>query len=109
VSRPVTAEAAATAGCSPATAQRARRRWRDRIESERDARAEELAAGLLDLAGEALTQLRGLLRSPSDAVRFGAARFTLESALRWRDSIAVESRLQRLEDRLDAEGDGRAA
>ncbi|MDA9913241.1 hypothetical protein N9D66_02160 [Candidatus Nanopelagicales bacterium] len=96
IGRPTTAISQELA-CSPRTVARARSRHRAWITEQRDHFADETAAGLLSMTGQALTTLAQLLDSPQDGVRFASAKFVLESSLRWRDQIDVERRLQALE------------
>ena len=83
---------------SPQVVVRTRRRHRAWIDAERERVSEEVAAGLITLAEDALDGLRDMLRSPVDPVKLGACRFVLESALKWRDQIDTERRLAALED-----------
>jgi hypothetical protein len=87
----------AEAQVSETTVTRTRRRHRDWITAARDTVADETAAALLDMNSEALDALREMLHSPLDTIRFGAARFVIESSLRWRDQVDIERRLQALE------------
>jgi hypothetical protein len=83
--------------CSPRTVARARARHRAWITEQRDRAADETAAGLLSMTGQAIRALAELIDSAQDGGRFASAKFVLESSLRWRDQIDVEKRLQTLE------------
>jgi hypothetical protein len=83
--------------CSPRTVTRARARHRAWITEQRDITADETAAALLAMNAQAIRALTELIASAQDAVRFGAARFIVESSLKWRDQVDVERRLQALE------------
>ncbi len=101
-------DAAATAGVGVATAYRRLKEpeFRRRID---DARAEVIAAAVARLgaaSGKAVTTLEDLLTAESEAVRLGAARATLDAALKWREHQDLAERVRLLEEQLTPEQGG---
>ena len=102
-------DAATTAGIGTATAYRRLREptFRKRID---EARAELIAAAVARLGAastKAVATLEGLLVADSEAVRLGAARAILDSALKWREHQDLTERIRVLEEQLGQDGSTR--
>src|SRR5262249_15556270 len=101
-------DAARAAGVSERTAAR---RWADpafrgRVTRLRGDMVQRSLGRMADGMAEAADVLRQLLGAESESVRLGAARSLLELAVKLRDSVELEGRLQALEEALAATRQG---
>lgn len=96
------ARAARDAGISERSAFRrlADPKFRQVVDEARAGLLERAGGSLADGADRAARELKRLLRSPSDAIRLGAARALVEFATKVRDAIETERRLVSLEQRM---------
>ena len=99
-------DAAAEVGIGEATAHRRLKEagFRGRVD---DARAELIAAAVARLGAastKAVSTLEGLLAAESEAVRLGAAKAILDSALKWREHQDLTERVRVLEEQLGQDG-----
>lgn len=97
------ARAALDAGVNERTAFRrlADVKFRQAVDVARAELLERAGGSLADGADRAARELKRLLRSPSDAIRLGAARALVEFATKVRDAIEFERRLTLLEGRIN--------
>ena len=95
-------KAARLAGMSRSTAKRRLqdRDFRQRVREARSELLEESAAALAGASREAVVCLRSLLTAEGEGVRLGAAKAILETSIRYRDAIELESRIAALEEQI---------
>lgn len=98
-------EAAKTAGIGERTATRrlADPQFRRQVVAARAEMTQRALGRLAEASTEAVDALRGLLTSPSDTVKLGAARAILELGSRLRESLDLEARMAALEEQLAKE------
>lgn len=96
---------AAAEHCSRRTVQRVHARYRPWIDHQQTRAAEAVAEALAGQVPHALQRLSELLdRDDTPTVQLGAARVILSEALRWRETVVIEERLNAIEERLSGAG-----
>ena len=90
-------QTAAQVGCSTSTVHRVRRAHRDKITALADERWAAHAHAAGRAVPRALATLLQLMDSPHDAVRLGAAKAMLDTAVRLRESQDLAERVAELE------------
>ena len=100
-------DAATEAGVSERTAFRriGEADFRQRVAELRGRMIEAAVGRLAATAGVACDRLTKLLEAESESVQLGAARTILDQTIRWRELLAIETRLTRLEERCDSTHD----
>lgn len=91
--------AAVRASVGERTVQRrlAEPEFRDQVRDAREAFIQQTVGALAMASAQASITLSELLKADSEMARLGAARVILEQAMKYRDSDALESRIERLE------------
>lgn len=97
------AEAATKAGMGERTAYRrlADTAFRQRIQEMRGEMIGRALGCMADSMSEAADVLRNLLRAEAESVRLGAARSLLDLGVKLREAVELESRLVKLERRVE--------